>query len=820
MSGISTSASHITVPPPVHTGSKDVVFVQPSPTTMSTSPTQKERPEQKLEQTDTPMRPRGGLVPCPLIKPALLTVSLLSPFHLRTTWALGCKRELRTTTMAVSIQVFFEGNEDERPSCKTNRLSKILSGVKLTKASFKLKKKASPKAPIMLEPSVTHGDHSLTLAISAPSIPSSASTLTPQGEVLSQVTLAPASQEEIELMQGAGDAYHDPEVLDIRRQISVAEMITEFFVREREIMDIRSPIETNRWSQRSGTLTLTDVTLIGTCPSPLPTRQSRLRLTPFFSSAKRNATIDDFDVLQLLGAGGTGKVFRVVDRVSDKQLALKVIKKSHLGSAEAALVLSEQEAFVRTAGNGFTVQLAASFHDTANFYMALEYKSGGDLRERMAGGRRVPIDLAKFWSAQLVMGLYSLHSRRILHRDIKPANVLIDDNGHVVIADMGLAKIFVMEVPGAVSPYCLDGIIHQLSQAPYLASGVCGTAPYMAPEIWREEEYGFAVDFWALGMMIHDMLTGRTPWYSSDQSAMIDGICNAPLNCDEMPSSAEDLLNKMLVKEPGMRATYEEMISHPFFDGIDWEGIRNHIARPPSSAKDTKKAEESSPAPNVTVGRGERYTTSTDPLPQFSWMSPKMEKIRARPVIMKGAVSAFRKVSRFFKACKPHRSRGPRTVPEVSQPLSDGPTLVHQVEVPTLTMTLDNEVAWREGTPISVPNPTASTIGTHEPSPPTEVTQIEQNMVPGVVPQTSPRSLSKISVFFHNLGRSRPSNSGNLESAPSATASSPSTLVGSSLGSSSGLSRSCSKFRSWIHRLWNPIPTIHVLTDDERTPIE
>ncbi|KIJ63782.1 hypothetical protein HYDPIDRAFT_91621 [Hydnomerulius pinastri MD-312] len=259
----------------------------------------------------------------------------------------------------------------------------------------------------------------------------------------------------------------------------------------------------------------------------VPRRRPFSAITKFFSSKEVDVCIEEFDVLQLLGAGAYGKVYKAVDRTSGKEVALKVIRKSNLKPRDVKMILSEQDAFVRTLGNSHTLQLAASFHDAANYYMAVALHTGGDLQRQIDAWDGIPQDITKFYAAELLVGIFSLHRKGVLHRDIKPGNILLDKHGHVVIADFGLSK------------------------APYLTSGCCGTLSHMAPEILLEQKYGFAVDYWALAITIYEMLTGEAPWYNYDQREFIQQICHAPLVCPETVSpEAKDLLTKVTISPP------------------------------------------------------------------------------------------------------------------------------------------------------------------------------------------------------------------------------------------------------------------------------
>lgn len=182
-------------------------------------------------------------------------------------------------------------------------------------------------------------------------------------------------------------------------------------------MDVVSPVHPpmkNRRFECTGTLLPIATTSARTSPPRRP-----LGAAALFSSTKVNISIADFDVLRLLGAGANGRAYKVVDRVSGKHMALKVIAKSQIRLNHEKTILTEQQAFVRNGRNEHALQVAASFHDTTNFCMVvvslcryqLEIKAdnlqkalkiGGDLSEQIKAWGRLPQDLAQFYAAELV----------------------------------------------------------------------------------------------------------------------------------------------------------------------------------------------------------------------------------------------------------------------------------------------------------------------------------------------------------------------------------------------------------------------------------
>lgn len=119
-------------------------------------------------------------------------------------------------------------------------------------------------------------------------------------------------------------------------------------------------------------------------------------------------------------------------------------------------------------------------------------------------------DMARFYTAELRLALEYLHSLRIIHRDLKPENILLSRHGHIVLTDFGLAKENVDETGGA--------------------STWCGTIAYMAPEIVRRNDYGTYSDYWALGILLYDMLAGNPPFRNRNQKKLQDLICNKKIN--------------------------------------------------------------------------------------------------------------------------------------------------------------------------------------------------------------------------------------------------------------------------------------------------
>ncbi|KAJ8590514.1 kinase-like protein [Rhizopogon salebrosus TDB-379] len=168
-----------------------------------------------------------------------------------------------------------------------------------------------------------------------------------------------------------------------------------------------------------------------------------------------------------------------------------------------------------------------------------------------------------------------------------------------------------------------------LSQEPYLTDTPCGTVEYAAPEVLLGQKYGFAVDFWGVGVLLYEMLVGRTPWSFSDGPSIENGVVTLdPVFIHDFHPEARDLLEGMLQKDLGRRPSYEAMLNHPFFASIDWKRVDKRSHRP-VHVPAIEGRHDNSPTPSISESFGQLACEPLgDPLPDFDFISPKLKRQR------------------------------------------------------------------------------------------------------------------------------------------------------------------------------------------------
>lgn len=290
----------------------------------------------------------------------------------------------------------------------------------------------------------------------------------------------------------------------------------------------------------------------------------------------KNLKVEDFDLLKVIGKGSFGKVMQVRKKDTGKIYALKTIRKRHIISKmEVTHTLAEKFVLAQI-DNPFVVPLKFAFQSTDKLYLVLSFINGGEIFYHLQKSGRFSLVRSKFYIAELLSAIESLHKLNIIYRDLKPENILLDYQGHIALCDFGLCKVNM-----------------KLEQK---TNTFCGTPEYLAPELLLGQGYTRVVDFWTLGTLLYEMLSGLPPFYDEDVNKMYKKIVHDPLTFPDFfdhttRSLIKALLNRDPTKRLGVHGT-DEIKSHPFFSDIDWVKLVTKSYIPPftppvSDATDT-----------------------------------------------------------------------------------------------------------------------------------------------------------------------------------------------------------------------------------------
>eukprot|EP00514_Thraustochytrium_sp_LLF1b_P002884 CAMPEP_0184515160 /NCGR_PEP_ID=MMETSP0198_2-20121128/4349_1 /TAXON_ID=1112570 /ORGANISM="Thraustochytrium sp., Strain LLF1b" /LENGTH=507 /DNA_ID=CAMNT_0026905399 /DNA_START=1103 /DNA_END=2626 /DNA_ORIENTATION=- len=285
------------------------------------------------------------------------------------------------------------------------------------------------------------------------------------------------------------------------------------------------------------------------------------------------ASNDDFKRVVTLGTGSFAKVILVVSLIpgdNEQLMAMKVLDKNLvIARKQTSHTMTERSVLGRcSSSHPFIVSLRYAFQTPETLNLVIDFCAGGELYYHLFRTGRFEESRAKFYAAELALALEHLHSFNVVYRDLKPENVLIASDGNIMLADFGLAKEGIRDVFKGTDTFC-------------------GTPEYLSPEILRRQGHGIAVDWWALGILLYEMIVGVPPWYSKNHHIMFDGICNKhlefPNDCSASPA-ARNLIEGLLVKDPRRRIASlgaSEVREHVFFQDIDFEALLAKEVTPP-----------------------------------------------------------------------------------------------------------------------------------------------------------------------------------------------------------------------------------------------
>lgn len=277
--------------------------------------------------------------------------------------------------------------------------------------------------------------------------------------------------------------------------------------------------------------------------------------------------VDDFELLKVVGKGSFGKVMQVRKKDTGDIYAMKVLKKEQLVKRKQVAHTKTERKVLESIDHPFIVSLRFAFQTDAKLYMILDYFTGGELFFHLKNHGRFPEERAKFYAAEITLALECLHNNAIVYRDLKPENVLLDNEGHIRLTDFGLSKD------------CVGN--KQLTHT------FCGTPEYLAPEVIHGAGYGHAVDWWSLGTLLYEMLTGLPPFFDSNMNRMYELIVRAPLKFPSyLSQEAREVLALLLERTPKKRlgsgeGDATEIKTHHFFSNIDFDKMMLKELQPP-----------------------------------------------------------------------------------------------------------------------------------------------------------------------------------------------------------------------------------------------
>jgi len=299
-------------------------------------------------------------------------------------------------------------------------------------------------------------------------------------------------------------------------------------------------------------------------------------------SVRGQPKLTDFTMLRVVGKGSFGKVILVRKKHGgdeEKLYAMKVLKKRELVRRRQIQRTKTERLVLGTSSHPFITKLHYAFQNEEKLFMVMDFCAGGELFFHLSRYRRFPERVARFYAAELTLALEHLHSRDVVYRDLKPENVFLQDNGHIKLGDFGLAKAGVKE-PAAG------------------AKSMCGTPEYMAPEVLNRVGHGKTVDWWGLGMITYEMLTGLPPWYTRNRQKLFYRLRHAPLKVPTYMSRMSaifiaQLLNRDASKRLGANGSGEVKDQEFFaYGSIDFEALMTLSMAPPIRPMEPRPSSE------------------------------------------------------------------------------------------------------------------------------------------------------------------------------------------------------------------------------------
>ena len=283
---------------------------------------------------------------------------------------------------------------------------------------------------------------------------------------------------------------------------------------------------------------------------------------------KSKITINDFQIVKVLGTGAFGKVSLVYNEELKRYFAMKSLKKDYIKKNQQTKHTKEERKIMEKIDYPFISKLYYAFQTKKSLFMITEFMAGGEMFHHLHECGHFDENRSRFYIAELVLAIDHLHKNNILYRDLKPENILLDEIGHIKLTDFGLSKI-------------MNNIEKDKTYT------VCGTPIYVAPEVLMGKGYNKLVDWWSLGVLLYEFLAGYSPFREMKNRIDIN-IYKKKLVQDPLISdTAFNLIKKLCEINVNNRLgkNTAEIKKHKFFEKIDWNKLEKKQITPPFKPK-------------------------------------------------------------------------------------------------------------------------------------------------------------------------------------------------------------------------------------------
>lgn len=272
--------------------------------------------------------------------------------------------------------------------------------------------------------------------------------------------------------------------------------------------------------------------------------------------------VKDLDLLETISTGIFGRTRLVRSLKDHKYYALKILKKARIVKQGQLLHVQNEIKILSRLRCVFIIELRAVFQDENSLFVMLEYIPGGELFSHLRRARQFELPVYQFVSVEIACALYHMHHLNIIYRDLKPENIAFNKLGHIRLVDLSLAKIIQNRT-----------------------FTLCGTPEYVSPEIINGRGYGASVDWWALGILLHEMVVGYPPFYGKNPFVVYRKILNGAFDLDEnILKPTKQVIRSFLNIDREQRlgcGSFDQVRSHPFFKGVDWHSAFRELIVPP-----------------------------------------------------------------------------------------------------------------------------------------------------------------------------------------------------------------------------------------------